>query len=269
VASSWILFFSYHNDARYIKHQKQNLYSRWTSNYWIRIFKFVVPPLIKNVKTLRKKKPGVSWHLTSRCVINEMIQVACQCDITNLCANSCCSFPNKATCFSAYCAVVRQYVNIRKDVLYDCYYVLTLSAIGVRCQTSYRYFHSVSVSLNIFFSFLLTHSTQHSPSWENIRFSDSQVIPHIILNPKIHYRIHKGPPNVPIISQLDPVHNLTSHFLKIHLNIILPSTPGSAKWSLSLRFPHQKPVYVSHLPHMRYMPGPYILYITVFNVLLY
>jgi len=78
-------------------------------------------------------------------------------------------------------------------------------------------------------------------------------MPPILWNPKVHYHIHKCPPPVTILSQLDPVHTSTLHFPKNLLNIILPSTPVSPKWSLSLRFPHQNPAYTSPLPHTRYI----------------
>ena len=66
----------------------------------------------------------------------------------------------------------------------------------------------------------------------------------IFWNPKVHYCIHKRPPPVSILNQIDQFHTLTSHFLKIHLNIILPSTRGSPTWSLSFRL-LTKPLYTS------------------------
>ena len=39
--------------------------------------------------------------------------------------------------------------------------------------------------------YLLTYSMEESPSLEANWFSASQVIPRILWNPKVHYRIHK------------------------------------------------------------------------------
>ena len=71
--------------------------------------------------------------------------------------------------------------------------------------------------------FTVTYSMQQSPSWEANRFSASQEFPHILWNPKVHYRIHKYPPPVPILSrsiQFTPPH--PTSWRSSHLRLGLP-----------------------------------------------
>jgi hypothetical protein len=95
------------------------------------------------------------------------------------------------------------------------------------------------------------------------RFSASQQIPHILWNPKVNYRIHNCPSAFLNLRQLDQVYTSPSHFLKIHLNINLPSMHRSSKWSFSFRFPHQKPcIRLSSLPYALHSPP-----ISLFSIL--
>jgi hypothetical protein len=97
----------------------------------------------------------------------------------------------------------------------------------------------------------LTYSMEHSSFWQTNWFGAGQEIPRVLWNPKVHYRIHTCPPPVPILSQINPLHNPTSHFLKIHLNIILPSKPGPTKWS---RSPPKEYMHLSSSPYVLHAP---------------
>jgi hypothetical protein len=115
-------------------------------------------------------------------------------------------------------------------------------------------FTRISLYSSDFISYALHGAESFLRSWPV--FAASQEIPHILWNPKVLYRTHKCPPPVTILSQLSPVPTTPSNFLKIHLNIILPSTSGSPHWPLSLRFPYQHPVHPSLLHQTRHMPRP-------------
>jgi hypothetical protein len=60
-----------------------------------------------------------------------------------------------------------------------------------------------------------------SPSGEAISRSAIQEFPNTLWNQKINYLIHKSPPFVPIMRQINPVHMPYPVYLKIYFNNIL------------------------------------------------
>jgi hypothetical protein len=86
--------------------------------------------------------------------------------------------------------------------------------------------------------------TELSPSWEAANCAATQVLPSILWNPKVHHRVHKCPPAVPIRSQIDqstPSHPIPLRsilILSTHLRLGLPSS------LLSSGFPTNNILYI-------------------------
>jgi hypothetical protein len=76
---------------------------------------------------------------------------------------------------------------------------------------------------------ILTNFMELGLSGEAANYAATQELPRNLWNPNVHYRVHKSPPLVPTLSQINPVH--TTHPLSLrpvlivstHLPLGLPS----------------------------------------------
>ena len=86
------------------------------------------------------------------------------------------------------------------------------------CTTMGRMLH-VTFILTYFLTYLLTPRSRVLLEKQ----TGSQLVkkfPLILWKLKVHYRIYKCLPPLPILNQLDPIHTTTSHLLKIQHNIM-------------------------------------------------
>ena len=129
--------------------------------------------------------------------------------------------------------------------------ISVFTSLWQRSRLCVTFFHSTPF---YWLTYLLTYLLHGAESFlrSEMVFRQSRNSPHFT-------ELISSLPHSPILNQLYPVHISRFHSLKLHLIIVFPFTPGSTKWSLSLTFPHQNPVYASPPPLLDTRPAHLIL----------
>jgi hypothetical protein len=117
-------------------------------------------------------------------------------------------------------------VNLQKEpvsyLLKNCptFYITSrlIIALTITCLWTLSWVRWIQSISSQPFVFCLELSTTR----EATSCSATQELPSILWNPKFHYRIHKSPSLVLILSQTNPDHTTSSYRSNIHFNIILP-----------------------------------------------
>jgi hypothetical protein len=90
-------------------------------------------------------------------------------------------------------------VNHKKNLKGNLFWRISTKELVLFAESEWIFTNKVTTYLLTYLLMVLR------ASWEAANCAATQEPPSVLWNPKVHYRLHKSPPPVPILSQIDPI----------------------------------------------------------------